>query len=48
MFKPERVQFSIEKASCKDMAKRESYYAQADFLHKQQKKAIEDIPFDFR
>jgi hypothetical protein len=48
MFKPERVQFSFVKAPSKDTEKRESCYAQVDFLNKQQKRAIEDIPFDFR
>lgn len=48
MFKPERVQFIVQKAPLKDSEKREACYAQTDFLIKQQKQAIEDIPFDFR
>src|SRR5574337_581193 len=48
MFKPAKVQFSFQKAPCKDVEKREACYAQTDIFIKQQKRAIEDIPFDFK
>lgn len=48
MFKPERVQFTHQKAKRKDAEERELCYAQTDFLIKHPKSAIEDIPYDFK
>ena len=47
MIKPERVAFTYKKSRCQDADDREACYAQLS-LYDKQKKAIEEIPFQFR
>ena len=47
MFKPQNIQFVYKKAKPEKDEERDKYYAQLDF-DKKPKKAIEDVPFDFR
>lgn len=47
IFQPRNVTFSWEKVKVEDAKKRESYYAQHDFLEKK-KSPLEDIPYVFR
>lgn len=47
MFKPQNIEFVHKKVKLGKDEERNEYYAQLDF-NKRPKKAIEDIPFDFR
>lgn len=47
VFKPKNVSFSWEKVAVEDKKKRESYYAQQDFLEKK-KDPLEKMPYVFR
>jgi len=47
LFKPRNVDFSWEKVNVEDKKKRESYYAQKDFLEKK-KDPLDAIPYVFR
>ncbi len=47
IFKPKNVSFSWEKVTAEDKKKRQTYYAQQDFLEKK-KDPLEAIPYVFR
>ena len=47
MFKPQNIRFVYKKVKPEKDEEREKYYAQGNFI-KKPKKAIEDVPFDFR